>query len=262
MSQLLIASGAFSDAGLTALVSGRAPRLRPAPLRRARRARVGARRRAQHRPRGDDADRRLRGLRRRLPRRQRVARLRCGHARRRRRLARSWCSSASAWGLDQIVVGIAITLTCRGRDRAHLRVRVRGEPAAARRDGQGRDPRPRRPPGRRRQGRVEREPLHAAARRLPRPRPDGARRVDAASHAPRPQRPCGRRCPGRPRRGRRQRLLDALVGGALRRRDGRAWRRVPVRSSLPEASRTPSSAVAASSPSSSRCSPAGGRSGS
>ena len=56
------------------------------------------------------------------------------------------------WGLDQIVIGIAHHVALRGSDGAHLRGRVRREPADARRRRQGGDPRCRRDPDRRGKG--------------------------------------------------------------------------------------------------------------
>ncbi len=111
---------------------GRHPRRRTAALRLARRARLRAGRRAQHRPRGDDADGRVRGLRRRLLRRQ---------------------TTGYGFGAGPLA-GAAVSLDhgallrplgprpdrrrhrdharLRGSHRAHLRRRVRREPPHAR----------------------------------------------------------------------------------------------------------------------------------
>ena len=103
---------AFSADAFTALVAG-AILPGSAAVRCAGRAGLRARRRAEHRARGDDAVRGVRRLRRRLPRRQLVARLRRRHARRGRHLADDGLFCVRL-GLDQIVVGIAIVLGAEG----------------------------------------------------------------------------------------------------------------------------------------------------
>ena len=238
------------------------PRLRTAALRRPRRARIGARRRAQHRPRGDDADGCLRGLRRRLPRRQRVARLRRRHARRSRLSRSSMVLFCVRWGLDQIVVGIAITLTCEGatalifesefaESRPALgaidKVAIPGLAELPVVGGKGES-----------NGSIFTQPLVVyvglgltllVAWML--------RRTHAG-----PQRSCRRRRAGCARRRRCERVRHTLVGGALRRRDGGARRRVPLDRRGRGVPGHASSGDEGSSPSSSRCSPAGVRSGS
>ncbi len=161
MMGLVAATGAFSETALTALVAGAI--LAGAPLMFAALGRAGlaARRRTQYRPRGDDADRRLRRLRGRLPRRQRVVWLRRRHGGGRRRVPADGAllrPLGSRPDRDRHRHHVAL----RGRDGAHLRGRVRGEPADAGRRRQGGDPRCRGDPDRWGQGRVRRQRLHAA----------------------------------------------------------------------------------------------------
>ena len=96
------------------------------------------------------------------------------------------------WGLDQIVTGIAITLTCEGATGLIFEAEfAESRPTLGATDKVA-IPGLVRPACSGRQGRVEREHLHAAARRLPRPRARGAGRLDPAPHAHGSQRPGGR----------------------------------------------------------------------
>ena len=172
-----------------------------------------------------------------------MARLRCRHARG-AGVSLFMVLFCVRWGLDQIVVGIAITLTCEGATALIFESEFAESRPHARRDRQGRDPAARRPPGRRRQGRVERQPLHAAARRLHRPWPHGARRRGCCAAPTSGSTSVPPATAGRARRRRGQRLRHARRGRCSSPARWPAWAVPSCRSSWPEASRTPSSAGA------------------